>query len=80
MQHSVRKLQAYEEIHIVSTRYIPCDGVYRFLSAGGNDCYGRTCYRASHVYESSCAVTDVLAQEARLEFAVIMARRKVRAD
>jgi hypothetical protein len=42
LQHSIRKLQTYEEIHIVVTRYVRCDGVYRFLSAGGNDRYGRT--------------------------------------
>jgi hypothetical protein len=80
LRHSIRKLRTYEEIHTVFAGYLRYDGIYRFLSAGGNDCYGRTCYRASHVYESSCAVTDALAQEARLEFAVIMARRKVRAD
>ena len=40
--HSIRKLRTYEEIHTVFTRYLRCDGVYRFLSAGGNDRYGRT--------------------------------------
>ena len=42
LRHSIRKLQTYEEIHIVVTRYVRCDGVYCFLSAGGNDRYGRT--------------------------------------
>ena len=36
---SVRKLPTYEEIHTVFTRHLRCDGVYRFLSAGGNDRY-----------------------------------------
>src|SRR6266436_4624582 len=40
--HSIRKLRTYEEIHTVFTRYLRCDGVYRFLSARGNDRYGRT--------------------------------------
>jgi hypothetical protein len=40
--HSIRKLRTYEEIHTVFTRYLRGDGVYRFLSAGGNDRYGRT--------------------------------------
>jgi hypothetical protein len=40
--HSIRKLRTYEKIHTVFTRYLRCDGVYRFLSAGGNDRYGRT--------------------------------------
>ena len=42
LQHPIRKLQTYEEIYIAVTRYVRCDGVYRFLSAGGNDRYGRT--------------------------------------
>jgi len=58
---SVRKLPTYEEIHTVFTRHLRCDGVYRFLSAGGNDRYWRTRSRANHVYESSFAVTDALA-------------------
>jgi hypothetical protein len=40
--HSIRKLRTYEEIHTVFTGYLRCNGVYRFLSAGGNDRYGRT--------------------------------------
>ena len=28
LQHSIRKLETYEEIHIVVTRYVRCDGVY----------------------------------------------------
>ena len=68
LRHSIRKLRTYEEIHTVFARYLRCDGIYRFLSAGGNDRYGRTHSRANHVYESSFAVTDALAQEARLEF------------
>jgi hypothetical protein len=43
LRHSTRKLRTYEEIHTVFARYIRCDGIYRFLSAGGNDSYGRTC-------------------------------------
>jgi len=42
LRHSIRKLRTYEEIHTVFTRYLRCDGIYRFLSAGGNDSYGRT--------------------------------------
>jgi hypothetical protein len=68
LRHSIQKLRTYEEIHTVFTRYLRCDGVYRFLSAGGNDRYGRTRYRASRVYESCCAVSDALAQEARFDF------------
>src|SRR5262249_52759201 len=61
--HSIRKLRTYEQIHTVFTRYLPCDGVYRVLSAGGNDRHRRTPERANHVYESSPAVTDALAQK-----------------
>ena len=75
--HSIRKLRTYEEIHTVFTRYLRCDGVYRFLSAGGNDRYGRTRSRANRVYESSFAVTDALAQEAPLDFGLC---ENVRAD
>jgi hypothetical protein len=28
LQHSIRKLETYEEIHIVVTRYVCCDGAY----------------------------------------------------
>ena len=66
--HSNQKLPTYEEIHTVFTRYLRCDGVYRFLSTGGNDRYGRTRSRDNHVYESSFAVTGALALEARLDF------------
>src|SRR5262249_36264453 len=77
LRHSIRKLQTYEEVHIVFAWYPRCDGVSRFLSAGGNDCYDRTCYRASRVYESSSAVSERLAQEAKLAFGL---RENVRAD
>jgi hypothetical protein len=77
LRHSIRKLRTYEEIHTVFARYLRCDGIYRFLSAGGNDRYGRTRYRATRVYKSSCAVTDALAQEARLDFGLC---ENVRAD
>jgi len=43
LRHSIRKLRTYEEIHTVFTKYLRCDGIYAFLSAGGNDSYGRTC-------------------------------------
>ena len=36
-----RKLRTYEEIHTGFARYLRSDGIYRFLSAGGNDRYGR---------------------------------------
>ena len=68
LRHSIRKLRTYEEIHTVFTRHLRCDGIYRFLSARGNDRYGRTRSRANRVYESSFDLTDALAQEARLEF------------
>jgi len=42
LRHSIRNLQTCEELHIVFTRYLRCDGIYRFLSAGGNDRYGGT--------------------------------------
>ena len=42
LRRSIRKLRTYEEIHTVFARYLRCDGIYRFLSAGGNDSYGRT--------------------------------------
>jgi hypothetical protein len=32
----------YEEIRIVFSMHLRCAGVYRFLSARGNDSYGRT--------------------------------------
>ena len=59
---------SYEETHTVFTGYLRCDGVYRFLSARGNDRYGRIRSRANRVYESSFDVTDALAHEARLDF------------
>jgi hypothetical protein len=74
--HSIRKLRIYEEIHTVFTRYLGCDGVYRFLSAGGNDRYGRTRSRTNRVYESSFAATNALAQQERLDFGLC---EKVRA-
>ena len=42
LRHWIRTLPTYEEIHTVFARYLRCDGIYRFLSAGGNDRYGRT--------------------------------------
>ena len=79
MRHSNRKLRTYEEIYIVFTKYLRC-GVYRFLSAGGNDCYGRTRERATRLYESSCALTDALAQETRLDFGLRENARRGKAD
>src|SRR5262249_45523198 len=68
LRHLIRKLRTYEEVHTVFTRHLRCDGIYRFLSAGGNDSYRRTRQRVTRVYESSCAVPNALAQEARLDF------------
>jgi hypothetical protein len=77
LPHSSRKLGTYEEIHTAFARYLSSDGIYRLLSAAGNDRYGRTRYRANHVYESPCGVTDALAVEVRLDFRLC---ENVRAD
>jgi hypothetical protein len=64
LQHWIRKLRTYEELHTVFISYLRCGGICRFLSAAGNDCYRRTRQRGTGVYESACAVTDTLTQEA----------------